>query len=558
MADADFQRVKEALSRARALAPPERHALLDGLLADDAALHAEVVSLLAQDGPSGAPLTTGAFAGELGAALASAVAPPAFPERVGPFRILEILGEGGMGVVYRAEQDAPLRREVAVKLMRAGLDTTRVVARFDSERQALALMDHACIARVFDAGVDGTGRPYFAMELVQGTRITTYCDAHRLDVRRRIELFLGVCDAVQHAHRRGVIHRDLKPANVLVEEEDGAPVPKVIDFGIAKAIWGPGGDRPQVTEDGQLLGTPEYMSPEQAGGLGAAVDARTDVYSLGVMLYEILTGSRPYDFAPPRQGAVTRAPVDADPSRPSARASRLAPESPLAAAQGGPERVRRKLSGDLDLVLLKALSRDPDRRYCSVEELAADLRRQLVGHRVSARPDSLRYRGSRYVARHRSSVAVVGAVTLLAAATAVTLAFMLAEAAAQRDRAREAERRARVEAQRARAAAAAAADVSRFLASLFRSDPGEPLERVTAGRMLERGAARVEAGLWDEPAARARLLAVLGDIYGDMGVPDRSLALHARALKLRQGLRRGSGAGTSSRGENLPPLLEGR
>ena len=301
---------------------------------------------------------------------------------LGRYKLLEIIGEGGFGTVWMAEQTEPVRRRVALKIIKLGMDTRQVVARFEAERQALALMDHPNIARVFDAGATEVGRPFFVMELVRGVAITEFCDARQLNTRERLELFIPICQAVQHAHQKGVIHRDLKPSNILVTEQDGRPVPKVIDFGVAKAIEEPLTDKTLFTRFHQFLGTPAYMSPEQAGLGGLDVDTRSDIYSLGVLLYELLTGRTPFDPQLARAGyeRILQTIREQEPPRPSTRLSSLKREDLVAIAgrrREEPEHLHKLVRGDLDWIVLKALEKDRTRRYESANGLAADLRRYL-------------------------------------------------------------------------------------------------------------------------------------------------------------------------------------
>ena len=363
----------------------------------------------------------------------------ALPASVGPYHVLERIGSGGMGDVFLAEQREPLQRLVAVKVIKLGMDTREVIARFDAERQALAMMDHPNIARVFDAGATTEGRPFFVMEFVRGSPITELCDRERLDVDARLDLFLQVCEAVQHAHQRGVIHRDLKPSNVLVAIDDGQKIPKVIDFGIAKATDAQG-QGTLHTEQGRILGTPEYMSPEQAGATSSDVDTRSDVYSLGCLLYELLTGAPPFVRSSARDyESVLRALREDEAAAPSARVAVSATQgaTPGADHDGASAVVQarsaeslhalqRRLRGDLDWILIKALEKDRERRYASAADLAADLRRYRAHEPVSAGPPSTSYRVRKFVRRHRTYVAAaLFALTMLVAGLVVSLVFWM-------------------------------------------------------------------------------------------------------------------------------------
>ena len=348
---------------------------------------------------------------------------PQPPLRIGPYRVVRVLGQGGMGIVYLAEQDGPVRREVAVKVLRVGMDTEQVVARFESERQALAVMEHPNITRVYDAGATENGLPYFVMERVEGVPITDYADAHRLATRERVRLFTQVCRAVQHAHQKGIIHRDIKPSNVLVAEADGEPLCKVIDFGIAKAT-APAAEHQRITVAGTAIGTPAYMSPEQAAGSGLDVDTRSDIYSLGVLLYELLAGALPFD--PPAIGRPFAPSVTEDAPPPSARfADRPWADRGRIAAQRGTDAaaLHHELAGDLDCVVLKAVERDRERRYPTASDLALDLEHYLADEPVTASPLSGVYRARKFVRRHRVGVTFAATVSLLLVAfLAATLA----------------------------------------------------------------------------------------------------------------------------------------
>ncbi len=331
---------------------------------------------------------------------------------IGPYKLLEQIGEGGMGLVYVAEQQQPVKRRVALKVIKPGMDSRQVVARFEAERQALALMDHPHIAKVHDGGTTSEGRPYFVMELVKGTPITDYCDAHRLTMRQRLRLFLDVCHAVEHAHQKGIIHRDLKPSNVLVEVHDVEPVVKVIDFGIAKATGQQLTDKTVYTDVAQMVGTPLYMSPEQAGLSSLDVDTRSDVYSLGVLLYELLTGTTPFDGETMKQAGydeMRRIIREDEAPRPSTRLStmRQAALSTIADRRGlEPHRMSQQLRGELDWIVMKALEKDRNRRYESASAFAADVQRYLDDEPVQACPPSKLYRLGKSVRRHKVGLGV--------------------------------------------------------------------------------------------------------------------------------------------------------
>ena len=336
---------------------------------------------------------------------------------IGRYRLVERLGEGGCGVVYLAEQQEPVCRKVALKIIRLGMDTERVIARFEMERQALAMMDHPNIAQVLDAGATESGRPYFVMELVPGVKITDYCNEHGLDTSKRIELFIQVCLAIQHAHQKGILHRDIKPSNILVTEQDGVPVPKVIDFGIAKAVEGRLADTSFTICD-QFIGTPAYMSPEQAEMSGLDVDTRSDIYSLGVLLYELLTGRPPFDakeLAGSGVDEMRRTLREREPSPPSRVLLSLDRKELADIASrhcAEPSRLIASLRGDLDWIVMKALEKDRQRRYPTASGLASDIQRYLVDEPVTARPPSRIYRFSKLVRRNRATFAGIAAVAV--------------------------------------------------------------------------------------------------------------------------------------------------
>ncbi len=351
-------------------------------------------------------------------------------ERIGRYRLRERIGEGGCGVVYVAEQEEPVRRRVALKVVKLGMDTREVIARFEAERQALAMMDHPNIAKVLDGGTTDSGRPYFVMELVRGIKITEYCDQHRLSPPQRLELFIKVCQAIQHAHQKGIIHRDIKPSNVLVTLHDGVPVPKVIDFGIAKAIEGRLTDRTIYTELQQFIGTPAYMSPEQAEMSGLDIDTRTDIYSLGVLLYELLTGKTPFDateLVAAGLDQMRRTIREREPARPSTRLSTMwqAGEGLAIARQRQSElpKLIHLLRGDLDWIVMKCLEKDRTRRYDTANGLASDVQRHLNSEPVVARPPSHLYRVCKLARRHKIALSAV-AITTLALIAGLGLALI--------------------------------------------------------------------------------------------------------------------------------------
>jgi serine/threonine protein kinase len=372
---------------------------------------------------------------------------------IGRYRVLQLLGEGGCGLVYLAEQQQPVRRQVALKVIKSGMDTRSVIARFEAERQALARMDHPNIAKVLDAGVTARGRSFFVMELVQGSRITAFCDEHHLDSEQRLQLFIQVCHAIQHAHQKGLVHRDIKPSNILVSMQDGEPVPKVIDFGIAKAIEGKLSDGTVFTTYGQFIGTPAYMSPEQAQISGLDVDTRSDIYSLGVLLYELLTGRTPFDqqeLVNSGFDEMRRTLREQEPQRPSTMLTSLANTDLTATAKSRcsePPKLIKSIKGDLDWIVMKALEKDRERRYETANGLAMDVQRFLNQEPILARPPSQLYRLRQLIRRNKVVFASGTIVVLtLAIGLGVSTWMYLGEREALR-----VQGRLRVEAERARA-----------------------------------------------------------------------------------------------------------
>ena len=443
--------------------------------------------------------------------------------RIGPYRLVQKVGEGGMGEVWEAEQSQPLRRRVALKIIKQGMDTKSVIARFEQERQALALMDHAHVAKVFDAGTTPEGRPFFVMEYVQGLPITEHCDRHRLTTSERLALFEQVCEGVQHAHQKAIIHRDLKPSNILVMLQGDKAIAKIIDFGVAKATAHRLTEASLFTELGVLVGTPEYMSPEQADLTSQDIDTRTDVYSLGVVLYELLVGALPFESRDLRRAgldSILKMIREVEPAKPSDRLSKLGGERSTESARrrrADVTALRRLLRGDLDWITMKALEKDRTRRYGSPAELTADIGRHLRHEPIVARPPSTAYLAGRFVRRHWLGV------TAATLGVLVPIAFALAMGVEARRTAREAESKARV---------------AEFLQQLFQvSNPSEARgNSITARELLDRSAGKIRGSLTFDPRVRADLMQVMGTVYMNLGLYAQAEPLLEEALATRRRL----------------------
>ena len=527
MTDSTWKRTWEVFYAAIELPRGERESFVESAANGDASLRAEVLELLANHDATSFVLDHSPAHPKVSPVVAQSSLEG---QRIGAYTIRARVGFGGMGVVYDAHQEDPVQRRVALKVIHPGAHPD-AAARFGMERQALARMSHPHIASVFDAGVIADGRPFIAMEFVEGVPLTEYCAKNHLDLSERLQLFVLVCQAIQHAHQKGIIHRDIKPSNVLVTVVDGKPAPKVIDFGVAKAVTPVSGSDGYRTVHGVLVGTLEYMSPEQLDPSGTDVDTRSDIYSLGVMLFELITGRLPFDWEVLRAeglDGLRRVARELEVPRPSRRTTDPA--------------MRRQIEGDLDWILLKALDRDRSRRYASASELADDVRRHLANEPVLAGPPSASYRARKFVRRHRGAVTIAATAVLVMLVVAAALTLQALEI---RRSAQTAERE-RVRAER----------VSEVMMDVFQSsDPYETRgAEVTARQVLDRSVARVRR-LNDEPQVQASVLNSIGRVYGRMGVNESSEKLIRDALTIRRDVHHGDHLEVAESLESLGQVL---
>src|SRR5215468_7600672 len=509
-----WRRVKEIVASALERLPCERPAYLDEVCSQDLALRAEIESLLSayrdSDDLSKSPWPVESAEQE------------ARPKIIGPYCLLKELGIGGMGQVWLAQQTEPVRRQVALKLIKAGMYDASTVQRFKAERQSLAIMEHPAIAKVFDAGTTATGQPFLVMEYVDGLPITDYCDSRKLGICERLQLFNRVCEGVQHAHQKAIIHRDLKPSNILVVEVDGKPMPRIIDFGLAKTAAPLVPGETLFTQMGAFLGTPGYMSPEQSDPNVHDIDTRTDVYSLGAILYELLTGYLPFDAAEwrkKRPEEVLRQLHEEDPPRPSTKVSLNRDSSTCKAHARNSEskQLATLLRGDLDWIVMKALEKNREQRYATPSALVTDIENYLSNRPVSARAANLRYRLRKYVLRHAVGVAVVSGILALLVAFAATQAVELRRITRERDRADR---------------------ITEFMTNMFKvSDPSEARgNTITAREILDKSSQEINTGLANDPELQVRLLDAMGHVYVNLGLYLKAQETFERALTLAPGV----------------------
>ena len=502
-----WDKIKELFGAALERDPSERAAFLDAACGEDISLRQEVESLIKAHESSG-----DAWRHSLQQQFQDNVE----GRFIGPYQLVKKIGEGGMGQVWLAEQSAPLKRGVALKLIRWGMYDDTLLHRFQAERQSLAVMEHPSIAKVFDAGATSEGQPYFVMEYVSGIPITDYCDQKKLKIRDRLELFIKVCEGVQHAHQKAIIHRDLKPANILVMEVDGKPVPRIIDFGLAKATDAEIAGESLHTRLGSFVGTPGYMSPEQCDPAVQDIDTRTDVYSLGVVLYALLAGSLPFDTKEWKDkpfDEILRRLREEDPVRPSTKVSTdRDASSAMAEARGtDPKQLVSLLHGDLDWITMKAVEKDRSRRYGTPSELAADITRYLKNEPVTARPASLSYRMQKYARRHRYLLAGAGVVVALLVAFAVMQNIQLRKTRRERDRADR---------------------IADFMTGIFKaSDPNEKLGTITAQELLDKAAKDIDTGLSKDRELQASMMHVIGRAYMYQGLFQKAQSVFERGIK---------------------------
>ncbi|MGA9041326.1 MAG: serine/threonine-protein kinase [Terriglobales bacterium] len=520
-----WEQIKELVHQALSLAPEERTRFLDQACSSDPALRTEVESLLlAGDDVRSSFMQS--LPDEPANSASVLQLGQIFAER---FQLVRKLGEGGMGQVWLADQTSPVRRQVALKLIKAGMYDEAVVQRFQSERQSLAIMDHPAIAKVFEAGTTPQGQPYFVMEYVPGLPITEYCDRKKLKIGDRLELFIQACVGVQHAHQKAIIHRDLKPANILVLEVDGKPMPRIIDFGLAKATTPTVSGETIFTQLGNFVGTPGYMSPEQVDPGVHDIDTRTDVYSLGVVLYVLLAGLQPFQTKQKQKPSIDellRRLREEEPPRPSAKVSsdKDTATTTAEARDTEPEQLVKQLRGDLDWITMKALEKDRDRRYGAAFELAADVQRYLDHEAVVARPASAGYRLSKYMRRHRVAVGVAAGLVLLLGIFSVLQAVQLHRITRERDRAnRERDRATRI---------------TDFMTGMFKvSDPSQARgNSVTAREILDKASNDMGTGMAKDPEVQSQMMYVMALTYENLGLYPRAHELAQRALDSRLSL----------------------